>query len=795
MSLIMQKKPLVTHAAAVFPASSSLIEKYTLESRFSDDENDATYPLYLQQGNELWIPRNLAPISDKDEREVGLSVNFANNFKPRNEEQERVVPEVCALMDLGVSHVCQAPTGFGKCLGPNTPVLLFSGRVIPAKDIKVDDLLMGPDSKPRTVLHVNTGKGPMFRIIPNKGPAWECNDAHILPLVNTLTGNHVEVTVAEWLTWSNTRKHCHKLWRTAVNFDKDVMLPLDPYFIGVLLGDGGMTTGVNVTTMDPEIVEELKLQASKWGCDLKRQEQAGNRSVTYRFTSKGKTNNLLTYVRWFGFHQGKYIPEMYRTSSRADRLQLLAGLLDTDGCLVKQSVFEFVSKSETLAEQTCFVARSLGFAAYLRSVEKGCQTGAVGTYYRVHISGDTHVIPTRLPRKQAKVRTSKKSVLRVGFDIEPLGVGEYYGVVIDSDRLFLLGDFTVTHNTFVGCAVAAHVGRRTLVITTKEDLIEHWVGAAKAVLGLDASQIGVWRGDQCPHPKTPFVVSLVQSALKGPSRYGEQAYRGYGLVIADEVHRMGADQFSQAMWWLPARLRLGLSATPYRKDGKEIVFQSHIGNVQVIANQESMVPNVIMKKTEWRVPRKLEKKKGQLKPKLVQIAHSAGRTMHLMKSMEHDKKRNVLIAKFVRLAYEKGRTTIVFSETIGHLRAMRAEVLASGVPVKDTGWYVGLDSEVYEGPAASRKKQREQAKVKRVVFATYKMCSEGTDIPWLDTCVLGAPRSDVNQIVGRIRREYPNKNTPLVFDPVDSDSPVFAGYARQRRDWYLSLKAKVNFYR
>jgi len=87
--------------------------------------------------------------------------------------------------------------------------------------------------------------------------------------------------------------------------------------------------------------------------------------------------------------------------------------------------------------------------------------------------------------------------------------------------------------------------------------------------------------------------------------------------------------------------------------------------------------------------------------------------------------------------------------------------------------------------------QRKTASVKPVILTTYRMMSEGTDIPWLDTCVMGTPRADVVQIVGRIRREYPDKPQPIVMDFIDRDSPVFAGYANKRLNWYKKLGAEV----
>lgn len=374
-------------------------------------------------------------------------------------------------------------------------------------------------------------------------------------------------------------------------------------------------------------------------------------------------------------------------------------------------------------------------------------------------------------------------------------------VVAESCNLLTVGKSHIVQaptgygKTYVGARLAGHVGRYTLALTTKEDLLNQWRKAARDVLGLPDDLIGEWRGDVLPRPDQPFVVALVHSVMKGFDRYPAWLFKQFGFVICDEVHRMGADQFSQAMWWLPARLRLGLSATPSRKDGKDVVFISHIGDVDVIGTQETLIPKVIMEHMPWKCPRRTVMDKKTKKIKLERVPHKAGRTMHILKTIASDVATTVKIAKFTRLAYEKGRTTIVFSDTMDHLRILRASILKSGVPESDTGWYVGLDSGVYFGSKVQREKTREQAKIKRVMFATYKMCSEGTDIPWLDTAVLAGPRGDVNQIVGRIRREYEGKKEPLVYHPVYKDSPVFSSYAATCLRWYKSLGAKVLVYR
>jgi len=128
-------------------------------------------------------------------------------------------------------------------------------------------------------------------------------------------------------------------------------------------------------------------------------------------------------------------------------LQLFAGLVDTDGHMSRGYALDYISKSQILAEDFMFVARSLGLAAYMCSKQAYSQTGGGGTYYRVGVSGDLSEIPTRIPRRKASVRRQKKSVLRTGFTIESAGEADFYGFTLTGDGRYLLEDFTVTHNS------------------------------------------------------------------------------------------------------------------------------------------------------------------------------------------------------------------------------------------------------------------------------------------------------------------------------------------------------------
>ena len=396
---------------------------------------------------------------------------------PRTDREMKLIETLSVLV--------LAPPGTGKCLAPHEPVLMYDGTIRRTGDLRAGDLLMGPDGKPRRVIKTNPGRGPMYRVTPNKGRPYECNGDHILSLRCSKAPRHgskkpergdiAAMTVAEWLDLSLEQKGKWKQWRAAVDFAHAPPLPLDPYLVGVLLGDGTTTAKIGIHSADPEMAELAYATAGEYGLTVREERKTGSQSVYYGISAgntkglprKGKNPllNLVVASQLQAPCDRKSIPHQYKTSSRQERLQLLAGLIDTDGHYDKRcNVFDFVSKSEQLVEDIAFVARSLGFAAYLKPCDKICtNNGVTGTYYRIGISGDIAQIPTRLARKQARSRAQSKQVTNTGFNIEAIGEGDYYGIIIEStdptynhaascdtpadQHLYLLDDFTVTHNT------------------------------------------------------------------------------------------------------------------------------------------------------------------------------------------------------------------------------------------------------------------------------------------------------------------------------------------------------------
>ncbi len=362
--------------------------------------------------------------------------------------------------------VIELPTGTGKCLKLGTKVLRASGRPIEVEGVKPGDQLLGPDGQPRNVLSTTRGVGPLFQITPIKGEPWVCNDVHVLSLKHTETGNVVDIALDTYLTKSKYFKHCHKQFSVGVDtFHNDYAPPeIDPYFLGLWFGDGHKTQTneslSRVLISKPfQAVEDCCIAVAKvWGIDCVT--LTTNKCPRYSLKrSTGDTANPLLDALRQTVGAGINIPDTILYGGRQTRLAFLAGFLDADAEL-SCNCFTISQLREDWARAVWFIARSLGFSATFVKRVKSDQHGTEGLYCFVTISGNVDQIPTRIPHKRATPRKQVKDATRTGFSVTPLGVGEYAGFTLDGDGRFLLGDFTVTHNTATALAICRrHVER------------------------------------------------------------------------------------------------------------------------------------------------------------------------------------------------------------------------------------------------------------------------------------------------------------------------------------------------
>lgn len=414
-------------------------------------------------------------------REDAKSLDDASMPKGPKRVRRKYRPELLKAPPLGeyqVQAIKRAITypgyilamdlGTGKCLKKDTPIIMADGSIKKVQDIKNGESVMGPDSKPRIVSGVTTGREMMYRIVPKKGSEpFECNESHILYLERkkrkTINGKRVWVSeritlsVKEYLALNKTEQNLCKLVRSSLFFPKKE-LPFDPYLYGFWLGDGtrnlpqitiGHKARESVSYLK-QITEEAGLIWSKY------KNYSGTGANQYSITSPiGESNPFRRFIQNSSIKKEKFIFQDYLTSSREDRMELLAGIIDADGYLEQSGGnYEITQKSERLKNNILFLARGLGFRATWKKVTKRINPiGFEGEYYRIFIGGMIDEIPLRVTYKKAKSYQGNKNPLLSGFEVTPLGVGEYYGFAVDKDHLFLLGDTTITHNTY--CTISS----------------------------------------------------------------------------------------------------------------------------------------------------------------------------------------------------------------------------------------------------------------------------------------------------------------------------------------------------
>jgi superfamily II DNA or RNA helicase len=310
---------------------------------------------------------------------------------------------------------------------------------------------------------------------------------------------------------------------------------------------------------------------------------------------------------------------------------------------------------------------------------------------------------------------------------------------------------------------------RALVIVPKSDLMEQWISRIKQFTGLEDCDIGIARQKVCEYRDKKIVVGMIHSLCK--DKYPVSFKYNFGLVIFDELHKLGAFTFSKVGGMFPAKYRLGATATLRRSDGLAKVFYSHLGN-EVIRPLRG----------------------GQPIPKIVVVKYSrsSGKIPHwantrvkrrgvLFSALAKNPERIDWIARLTKEVYDTGRQTLVIGERILQLEnIIRFLTMQYEVDPKDIGLYIGKTT------ASERKRIAENCKI---IMATTSMLSLGTDIPTLRGLIFATPLADVEQPIGRICRLCSDTQSPIVIDFVDSSYPEanrwFLGRLRfyNKKDW------------
>ena len=370
---------------------------------------------------------------------------------------------------------------------------------------------------------------------------------------------------------------------------------------------------------------------------------------------------------------------------------------------------------------------------------------------------------------------SGTAVVRPGAPNEPtpitvtaLGPGEYFGFAIDGNRRFLLGDFTVTHNTALSLYLSCQIGKKTLIVCHKEFLMNQW--RERIAQFAPTASVGLVKQGRVDVAGRDYVLASLQSLAMRD--YDADALAGFGLVCWDECHHNAAEVFSRALSKVNAPVMLGLSATPNRKDGLRKVLEWFLGKpaYSVLRRGEAELRVVVRRYFDGS-----DNAAAGEYARLRMLWNGKPNTAAMITAVCAHAPRNaaILAALSEILAAEPERKVIVLSDRRAHLTALKK--LIDDARLGTTGFYVGGMKQALLDASAER----------QIILATGAMANEGLDIPALNTLVFASPVTAIEQPIGRIQRQKPDERTytPLVLDFWD-DFSVFYNQGMRRQAFY-----------
>lgn len=421
----------------------------------------------------------------------------------------------------------------GKCFGRNTPILMGDGTIKKVQDIVIGDYVMSPNSKPVKVVNTVTSRDEMFEVVSREKnhESFIVNKAHILSVIDRK--QHIlNIPVGDYLKLPEWRRRDDlRGYRVPVEFEEK-NTPIEPYFYGLWLGDGG-SYDVKITNTDNEVIDYIYSYAEKLNMQVSIYKTKTSKTCfDYAITAtRNHSSEHVNPIRQFLVENNlignKHITKEFMLNSRSVRLEVLAGLIDSNGHKNKEkgkeNTLEITFSNKKLAYDVLRLIRSLGFRASISSSRTN-----KGTFrQRIRAYGDFSCVPTKVARKQYNKTKLRENPLTFGFDLVSKGIGKYYGFTIESeDNLFLLGDYTVTHNSEVVAGTAGGLAIILPILANTPMFIND--------TRLEMFKKGIYIGIYAP---VLSQAQIIYNRIRGRmnSEYGQNILKDPGILVDFDV--------------------------------------------------------------------------------------------------------------------------------------------------------------------------------------------------------------------------------------------------------------------
>ena len=331
--------------------------------------------------------------------------------------------------------------------------------------------------------------------------------------------------------------------------------------------------------------------------------------------------------------------------------------------------------------------------------------------------------------------------------------------------------------TVVGASLVARRKRSTLILVHRTQILEQWIAQLSLFLNLKAKEIGQIGGGK-RRPNGNLDVAMMQSLVRKDAV--DDAVATYGHVIVDECHHVPAVSFERIMREVKARYVAGLTATPRRRDGHDLILQLQLGPTRFTIDAKSVAAHrafdhkLVVRETDFRMS-------GDSADLGIQ---------DIYRELAQDERRNQLILDDVIQALEENRSPVLLTERRDHLEYF-AERLRSLTP----------NLIILQGGMNTKARRSAIARLttipeteERLVLATGRFIGEGFDDARLDTLFLAMPvswKGTLVQYAGRLHRRYHAKTEVRVMDYVDRNVPMLARMFEKRMRGYRAMGYSV----
>ena len=320
--------------------------------------------------------------------------------------------------------------------------------------------------------------------------------------------------------------------------------------------------------------------------------------------------------------------------------------------------------------------------------------------------------------------------------------------------------------TVMGLKIISQLKKKCLIIVHKEFLLRQWIERIQQFL--PTARVGKIQGEILDIQDKDIVIGMLQSLSM--KEYPNSIFDSFGLTIIDEVHHIGAEVFSRALFKIVTPYMLGLSATMDRKDNLTKVFKMFIGPI-VYSEKRKGDDDVLVRAINY------YHNDEEFNEQVLNFKGHVHYSIMIKKLCEFNFRSEFILKVLKDLILENyDQQIIVLAHNKSLLSYLHDAIKHRNIA--SVGYYVG----------GMKEKDLKFSETKKIIIATYAMAEEGLDIKTLTTLVMATPKTDVRQAVGRILRQKHNKR--VIIDIVDQHD-IFKRQWLKRKRYYKKQKYKI----